>query len=406
MTWSPQQEQALNDVRRWLEQPPGSRPQVFRLEGYAGTGKTTIAREVLEFVGGSALCAAFTGKAASVMADKGLIPSSTIHRLIYDPIHNQEELKQKLLALKEELATLEKVAEPDRGTLQRAEAVRRQLRETEAHARQPRFILKEISDVSSARLVIIDEHSMVNEEMGRDLLSFGVPVLAIGDPGQLPPVKGTGFFSQGRPDVLLTEVHRQAADSAIIHLATLARQGKPLPLGKYDGADVVRYVNAERATAADQILCGTNAKRRAINARHRQLGGHDGSPMPLAGERLCCLANDRDLGLMNGTLWTVTEDAIWEPGDDTVYLRIRPDSGGDDMGVPAEAAIFLDEDQRPVFCRNQQFTYGYCLTVHKSQGSQWDDIVLFNDWPSRQSYNEWLYTGITRAAKNLTIVQG
>ena len=66
---------------------------------------------------------------------------------------------------------------------------------------------------------------MVDEDLGRDLLSFGKPVLVLGDPAQLPPVKGGGFFTEAEPDVMLTEVHRQAADNPIIRAvhATSAR---------------------------------------------------------------------------------------------------------------------------------------------------------------------------------------
>lgn len=405
--WSPQQDAALIKVKRWLDAPRGTVPQVMRLEGYAGTGKTTLAREVMEQAGGPGpvRAAAYTGKAASVMARKGLPGASTIHRLIYTPAGNEAE--RLLRDLEAELLDLERVEVISRALELRREALRRQLQEAQAAARQPQFVLKERSDLERARLVIIDEHTMINERMGLDLLSFGCPVLALGDPAQLPPVRGVGFFTEGPPDVLLTEVHRQAADSPIIHLATAVREGRPLPRGDWGEARVTDRVSAEEAMAADQILCGTNARRRAINMRHRDLGGHGNAhPMPRAGERLVCLRNDHELGLLNGTLWDADEDATWEPGDDTVGLRIRPDTGGEVLGVPAEASIFIDEDQKPQWGTNQQFTYGYCLTVHKSQGSQWDSVVLFDDWPKRSdSYRNWLYTGVTRAAERLVVVQ-
>ena len=70
---------------------------------------------------------------------------------------------------------------------------------------------------------MIDECSMVDEELGRDLLSFGKPILVLGDPAQLPPVKGGGFFTETAPDVMLTEIHRQAEGSAIIRASRAAR---------------------------------------------------------------------------------------------------------------------------------------------------------------------------------------
>ena len=83
-------------------------------------------------------------------------------------------------------------------------------------------------------MIVLDEVSMVGEEMARDLLAFGKPILVLGDPGQLPPIKGEGAFTQATPDIMLTEIHRQAGESAIIHLATLAREHKPIPYGEHD----------------------------------------------------------------------------------------------------------------------------------------------------------------------------
>ena len=75
---------------------------------------------------------------------------------------------------------------------------------------------------------------MVGPEMAADLLAFGKPILVLGDPGQLPPIKGTGAFTEVVPDIMLTEIHRQAGESAIIRLATMARQGIDIPPGEHD----------------------------------------------------------------------------------------------------------------------------------------------------------------------------
>lgn len=401
MEWSPQQEEALRRAKAWVDDP--SAPQVHRLFGYAGTGKSTLAHELNAHVGGEALACAYTGKAASVMARKGLPGATTVHRLIYNPKDRDgTHLKQ----LQEELRLLEEVKVPSKGLLMRTEAVRRAVQEATAVSKQPQFILKEESEVSRAPLVILDECSMVNERMAQDLLSFGVKVLVLGDPAQLPPVRGTGFFIDAEPDSLLTEVHRQAKGNAIIEIATMIREGRRPRLGNYGEVTVCEKVDSQIALAADQVLCGTNKRRQAINNRHRQLAGHlDHGPMPFAGERVVCLKNNHDLGLLNGTLWDVVEDVDWSPGEAQFHMRIVPDTGGLELGVPAEASIFLDEEQKPQWGGAEQFTYGYCLTVHKSQGSQWDNVLLFNDWSTRSdSYANWLYTGVTRAAERLTLV--
>src|SRR4249920_494974 len=83
--FSPHQDAALQAVADWLKAKPGhgSTPQIFRLFGYAGTGKTTLAKHIAEAVDGKVLFAAFTGKAALVMRSKGCPSASTIHSLIY-----------------------------------------------------------------------------------------------------------------------------------------------------------------------------------------------------------------------------------------------------------------------------------------------------------------------------------
>lgn len=405
MDWSPQQQAALDAGRRWLDDPAA--PQLFYLAGYAGTGKSTLAREFNEHVGGRAMAAAYTGKAASVMRRKGLSSASTIHRLIYTPLGSDTEAEKLLFELRTELKTLDDMPEWDEHQSMRAKALRRQVISLEKDA-QPIFALKEESDLSGAPLLILDECSMVDAAMAEDLLSFGVKTLVLGDPAQLPPIKGTGYFTDRRPDALLTEVHRQAADNPILRLATLAREGRALPTGSWEtgsgSAAVVDRVSAEAAIAADMVLTGTNKRRQAINRRHRELAGHS-SPMPERGERLCCLKNDHEVGLQNGTLWIVDEpDADWSAGNETVYMNVRPEDGGISLGVGAEACLFYDDQTQPRWSSYQFFTWGSCLTVHKSQGSEFGKVVLFNDWPSRQSAREWLYTGITRAADHLTVV--
>src|SRR5215468_4518805 len=163
--FSPEQDAALKAVAEWLKARPGQgqTPLIFRLFGYAGTGKTTLARHLAEGVDGKVLFAAFTGKAAQVMRNKGCQGASTIHSLIYKTL--------------------------------------------ESGAEQPSFELWDDAPASKAKLIIIDECSMVDAELGRDLKSFGVPLLVLGDPAQLPPIQGGGFFTDAEPDAMLTEVH-------------------------------------------------------------------------------------------------------------------------------------------------------------------------------------------------------
>lgn len=406
--WSPQQQAALDLGRRWLDgdYEPVSGWQVFKLRGFAGTGKTLLAKEFNEHVGGGAISGAYTGKAASVLRRRGLYNASTCHSLIYQPVGNDGEAKFR--ELRAELKRLEARDDLDRGGLMRMEALRRQMRSIEDDARQPKFVLKLESPLEGAPLLILDEVSQIDEVMGKDLESFGCRILCLGDPGQLPPIRGTGYYNEGPADVTLTEIHRQAADNPVLRLATLAREGKNIPYGEWmtgsGCARVVSKVSKEQALAADMVLTGTNKRRQAINRRHRELEGHT-SPMPETGERICCLANNHEIGIQNGTLWTVKQaDPQWSPGDDTVYLNIEPEEGGAPLGIPCEASLFLDDTDKVAWPRSEQFTWGSCLTVHKAQGSEWSKVVGFLDWPSNRSYREWCYTLITRASEELTLV--
>jgi len=364
--FTPHQDTALAAVSRWLKARPGDgAPQVFRLFGYAGTGKTTLARHVAEDVDGKVLFAAFTGKAALVMRSKGCGSASTIHSLIYRPRDSGAEV--------------------------------------------PSFDLWEDAPASKAKLIVIDECSMVDAELGRDLLSFGVPVLVLGDPAQLPPIQGGGFFTAAEPDAMLTELHRQAQDDPIVRLSMDVRDGKSLAPGTYGLSEVVRRddLDPQRVLDADQILVGRNATRRAYNARMRERRGF-AEPLPSAGDKLVCLRNNRRKGLFNGGLWMVKERAVSRSKIITLRLTPEEDTGRKPVKVSVRPECFLgaiEQIEWPQRKRYDEFDYGYVLTVHKAQGSQWNDVVLFNEsFAFPDNRERWLYTGITRAAKRLTVV--
>jgi len=134
-----------------------------------------------------------------------------------------------------------------------------------------RFVLNENSRAQNASCVIVDEISMVDEKTTNDLLSFGRPIIVVGDPFQLPPVHGKpGYFMAEKPDAMLTEIHRQRRDDPIIHLATTVRNGGKLALGKY-GESLVTDEWTMDANA--QTLCGIHTTRWKMNANHGQLRG-------------------------------------------------------------------------------------------------------------------------------------
>ena len=423
--WSPQQDKALMGVSRWLASP--NNKQLFRLFGYAGTGKTTLARHLAEGVDGTVLFAAYTGKAASVLRKSGATNAQTLHSLIYNPKGASQErlreLRQELTDVQHMLAEsrAEAVAldaDPDcpnwapANLLDREMRLKGEIRAEERNVQRLNFSLNLDSNLRRAALLVVDECSMVDEEMARDILSFNTPVLVLGDPAQLPPVHGTGFFTNAEPDILLTEIHRQARDNPIIDLATRVRNGDKLTHGAYGDSAVISRATPELALAADQILVGKNATRMATNKRVRELmgwGGDMGSYWPREGEKLVCLRNDRELGLLNGTLHEATTDA--EETGGYINLRIRPEEGGESICVAAHAEHFWGDPEQIGYWdrRNaQEFTYGYALTVHKSQGSQWGKVMIIDEshvFRDPATRRKWLYTAITRAAEQVTVVR-
>ncbi len=361
--WTPEQDRALGAVAAWLAAPRS--PQIFRLFGYAGTGKSTLARYLAEHVDGHVAFAAFTGKAALVMRARGCRDARTIHSLIY--------------------------------------------RATDTETEEPSFELNDESDAARAALIVIDECSMVDDELGRDLLSFGKKVLVLGDPAQLPPVRGGGFFTAAEPDVMLTEVHRQAADNPIIRLSMTIREGGAPARGVYGETQVVARGDLDPGlvTGADQVLVGVNRTRRAYNARLRQLRGFTGD-LPQSGEKLVCLRNNRKKGLLNGALFRVKSAGALRRGK--VRLLVTPEEGetGKFQRVAVIPQFFEGGDAEIPFALRKdsdEFDFGYALTVHKAQGSQWDNVALFDEsFAFREHRARWLYTGVTRAAKRLTLV--
>ena len=363
MNWSAQQDKALSAVADWIGEAGG--PQVFRLFGYAGTGKTTLARHVADHVEGEAQFAAFTGKAALVLREKGCGEARTIHSLIYRPKDLDSE--------------------------------------------EPSFVLNEDSPASRASLIVIDECSMVDEELGRDLLSFGKKVLVLGDPAQLPPVKGGGFFTDQAPDVMLTEVHRQAADNPIVRLSMRVRAGERLTPGDHGALRVAprSEIDADLVKSADQVLVGLNKTRRAYNKRLREILGFT-ADLPEVGEKLVCLRNDKTKGLLNGAIFRVAKASGVRRARYRMSLTAEEAPGGKPIRVGVLPALLNGDEDKVSFAQRRdsdEFDYDYALTVHKAQGSQWDRVVLFDEsWAFRENRERWLYTAVTRAAQSLVVV--
>ena len=399
MQLSPKQDEAVQDVRRWIKSPDSP---YYYLAGAAGTGKTTITKTLVEALDGLVSFAAYTGKAAFNMVRSGCVGATTIHKLIYKP---REKSRQELKRL--ELMLVERGEDHPE-----AEGIRRAIEIERQTLSKPSFALNEQSQAIHSKLIVVDEVSMVDGRIAGDLLSFGVPLLVIGDPFQLPPVKGTGFFTTRQPNMFLTEIHRQARDNPIIQLATEVREGRALSLGDYGESRVV-HEQDERirtdVTSTDQVLVGMRKTRARYNERMRQLAGRDGA-LPVPGDKLVCLRNDHEESLMNGSLWTVEQVGDHDPQERQVYMTLRS-ADDPDRTYPLECWVWTEplSTGESIWDRDapaQSFTYGYALTVHKAQGSQWDDVVVFDEsGVFRENTKRWLYTAVTRAAKRVTVVR-
>ncbi len=388
MEFSPQQAVALEKGRDWLRawaEKPSRDRQIFRVFGYAGTGKTTIARHLVKDTGLEAAYGAYTGKAAMVMRSAGCTDARTIHSLVYTP-------------------------------------------EIDERTGKITFSRNDVGPISDAQVVVIDECSMVDQEIGRDLMSFNKPILVLGDPEQLPPVKETaGFFTNCDPDVMLTEIHRQAADNPIIDIATRVRLGDRMPDGDYGESRIVARRDLDSTTyrelidRCDQVLCGRTVTRNAINIWMRKNGGLkvgllpvSGSNtlphFPLRGDKLVCRKNDKKLGIFNGQMFTAVSDH--ELDGSYVEFEATPDDDeeADPIKVRCHIRSFNGEplDQVPWELRRktQHFEFGYALTVHLAQGSQWPNVMVRDEsriW--KEDARRWLYTAVTRAADRIFVVR-
>ena len=377
MQFSPQQQQALDAVNTWLRYTD---TQVLYLAGYAGTGKTTLAKYLQ-----ASYYAAFTGKAASVLRSKGCPDATTIHSLIYHPKSKSEKRLMELLQQQQ--------AHPSPATVREIERERENLR-------KPSFTLNLESPLRRAKLLVVDECSMVDEQVGTDLLSFGCKVLVLGDPFQLPPVYGGGYFTNRTPDVLLTEIHRQARGNPVLDLATRLRTNGYLPRS-HTLVRPRRNLQPQDMLAVDQLIVGRNNTRHTINQKMRTLLGYTG-PAPQPGERVVCLRNNHLLGILNGALYQVVAAHY---ASDCVSMVVLDETTGQHIDVAAHPEPFLGEkvDYRTAMDMDS-FDYGYALTCHKSQGSQWNSVgVLDESGAFKQNAARWLYTAITRAAEDLWV---
>ena len=393
---SSDQQSSLDDIMSWTK----TSSRLLTMGGFAGTGKTTLIAELRRLLPKNACVAfcCFTGKATSVLLSKlkaakclkSRDSCSTIHSLIYDPVIDKRTGKVKGWKLKDNMPY---------------------------------------------NFIIMDEASMVNEELFADLSSYGIPILGVGDHGQLPPVSGS-LNLMADPDIKLEKIHRQAEGNPIIKVSMAARLDGHIPYGSLGGSvakvahkhdliyDFLKHSKGFKNTI---LLCGFNSTRVDINKKLRAMMSRT-SKDPQPGDRVVCLRNNKEsveCPIYNGILGTVIaagklhthyeaevdidgeEDRYFGPISFTGFNNDKPDF----EEKPVMRLVPDPNDSSALVKKKQRldiFDFGYCLSVHKSQGSEWNRVMLFEQpcryW-SGPDWNRWLYTAVTRAKEQLLIVR-
>lgn len=370
------------------------------ISGFAGTGKSTLIRFIIDALGLSeeeVAYVSFTGKAAEVLRQKGCKNACTAHKLLY---YSTKTIDGKFI-----------------------------------------FKPREVLD-GYYKLIVVDEVSMLPIQLWEQLLSHKVYVIACGDPFQIPPIDpNSDNHVLDNPHIFLDEIMRQAADSEIIQLSMNIRNMDPIAYknGKESMVVTKSAVQNGMYTWADQIIVGTNAKRAEINNLVRQLTGKTGGK-PQIGDKVISLENHWDLAdltgesaLVNGTIGYITEieeTKISYPinlkfviGPIPVYrISIKTDTGevfkdiiidkkyietGEKTLSPKQEYHIYKHRNKFRFAAPCLFNYGYAITGHRAQGSQWEKVVVVEEsFPrDRIEHARWLYTSVTRAENKIILVR-
>lgn len=408
MTLTKEQNEALNAIHEWIKNP---NKWDFRLGGYAGTGKTFLLQHFINSYQKSIICCTPTGKASAVLSAKldGKYVS-TIHKLLYNPykITHDEVVRLTELSL----------ANPQNNEIKK----KLDIEIKKASKNTVGFKLKREADISDKNLIIVDESSMVTDRMREDLRLTGCQVMFVGDPGQLPPVGGGDWFITGEFNYILQTVQRQALDSPILRMSLEVRTGD-LKISQYqfDDCKIVKKGTFPNDVWGDydQVLTGKNKTRFQLNRFFRKRNGFDGE-LPVSGEKMAFCKNEDYNGanITNGAQFVTTSDYRYEDGEDGEGKYIIDASYG---GRDLVDMVFHDFHCRKNYHdgitdvsdwrkkkNKREIDFAYAITVHKSQGSEWDSVILGDDRINNKDKTfrkRWLYTAITRAKKRFLWVQ-
>lgn len=460
---NPQQKAAVDDIVRWFM--AGRFDEPYILQGYAGTGKTTLIRILLDrlrvALSRVALCAP-TNRAAKVLANKTGLYTQTVHKLIYVTVSEEINFQRERLRIWDEAMSFNQLgdalivqsgqdlrseyqnllaqdgmafdekefaafcaerqetilkfegvelpADPlEQGKI--FEKIRKE--KIELHKKNIRDLMAEdlpvrkkepMEVIEKYSLIMVDETSMVNEIQGRDIMSFKLPTIMVGDPFQLPPVKAKAYWHDKKPQTVLTRIERQKGIGAGIPLAgEKLRRGGEISRNESLAIHGRNTLTDEQWLKTDQVICGTHKTRERLCRFIRGKMGHE-TAHPQAGERVVAVYNDKKRGIMNGELYTVKRSEVIRNGS-VARLAIEDPYGR--VIEPVDVWLkglggrsftdFLDDQYG-------KFWWGYAITCHQSQGSEWKNIIVCDDWPG-DGHDRWLYTAITRAAEKCDLVR-
>ena len=391
MVLTPRQEEGLKiAVARYHAHEPWT-----CISGYAGTGKSTLVQFIIAALNlepEQVAYVTFTGKAASVLRHKGCPNAMTAHKLLY---YSSRLPNGKYMF-------------------------------------SPRKTLE-----GDFKLIVVDEISMLPKDLWELLLTHKTYIIALGDPFQIPPIdKKADNHVLDTPHVFLDEIMRQAQESEIIRFTMAIRNHEPLPYFKGKEMQVIpeRELVDGMYHWADQIICATNRRRHEINNYMRQATGKGAEPEP--GDKVIALSNKWDIldvsgsnALVNGTIGTLGDFVcttqsfpIYGIPDTPVLISqliVEEDEVFEDLIIDytalKEGKPFLTNEQSYRVWRNSltrplepiEFNYGYAITGHKAQGSQWDKVLVFEEnFPfDREEHARWLYTCCTRPSEKLVLVR-
>lgn len=390
MKLTDEQVAALDGISRWLKGP--AKPY-FILQGYAGTGKTTLVRHLQEYFDKPILYLSYTGKAALNLRQKGCERATTIHQALYDVREKSTKDLQALLALFHRTSD-----ERDRHEL----SVK--IKKERQRIASPYWEANPSEELLKSPLIVVDEYSMVSSEIFNDLLATKKPILFVGDPAQLPPVASTCPIENSKADAVLSTVHRTGLDNPLLAAATAVRKGD-FSLLKTSGPFVVkarRDAGAEDYIQSDQVLCSRNATRRELNRRLRRRMGFDG--LLMKDERVIFLKNDHGSGVFNGSIGKVMEQPFVDDITNEVVLDVDFEYSKI-LGYPAWDGHLRGDAEGPVDRRMQCIDYAYAITVHKSQGSEWNAVTVHEEVIPNSDHKRLLYTALTRAKLKCTLIR-